>query len=96
MEAPPHLEDVYNVADALVVGGMLITLLNHADRVRIACLAQLVNVIAPAEATSGLPPTATHSVPCNTGFTGRCANATVVINVVTTAAIQIELRQRNE
>ena len=26
---------------------MLITLLNHADRVKIACLAQLVNVIAP-------------------------------------------------
>ena len=26
---------------------MLITLLNHADRVKVACLAQLVNVIAP-------------------------------------------------
>ena len=33
--------------DALVVGGMLITLLKNADRVKIACLAQLVNVIAP-------------------------------------------------
>jgi alpha-L-arabinofuranosidase len=33
--------------DALVVGCMLITLLKHADRVKIACLAQLVNVIAP-------------------------------------------------
>jgi alpha-N-arabinofuranosidase len=33
--------------DALVVGGMLITLLSHADRVRIGCLAQVVNVIAP-------------------------------------------------
>ena len=33
--------------DALLVGGMLITLLNHCDRVKIACLAQLVNVIAP-------------------------------------------------
>ncbi|WP_407272077.1 alpha-N-arabinofuranosidase [Radiobacillus sp. PE A8.2] len=45
--APPQLEDVYNFEDALLVGSMLITLLNHADRVKMACLAQLVNVIAP-------------------------------------------------
>lgn len=45
--APAILEDVYNMEDALVVGCALITLLNHADRVKIACLAQLVNVIAP-------------------------------------------------
>lgn len=45
--APHQLEDVYNLEDALLVGGMLITLLNHCDRVKIACLAQLVNVIAP-------------------------------------------------
>ncbi|MCC7491948.1 MAG: alpha-N-arabinofuranosidase [Fimbriimonadaceae bacterium] len=45
--APPILEDHYNVEDALVVGGMLIELLNHCDRVKIACLAQVVNVIAP-------------------------------------------------
>ncbi len=44
---PPLLEDVYNFMDALTVGSMLITLLKHADRVKIACLAQLVNVIAP-------------------------------------------------
>ncbi len=41
------LEDIYNFEDALLVGGMLITLLNNSDRVKIACLAQLVNVIAP-------------------------------------------------
>lgn len=41
------LEDTYNFEDALLVGGMLITLLRNADRVKIACLAQLVNVIAP-------------------------------------------------
>jgi len=41
------LEDVYNFGDALLVGGMLITLLRNSDRVKIACLAQLVNVIAP-------------------------------------------------
>lgn len=41
------LEDVYNFEDALLVGGMLITLLRNSDRVKIACLAQLVNAIAP-------------------------------------------------
>jgi alpha-L-arabinofuranosidase len=45
--APHLLEEVYNLEDALLVGGLLITLLRHSDRVRIACLAQLVNVIAP-------------------------------------------------
>ncbi len=45
--APPMLEDIYTFEDALLVGLMLITLLKHADRVKIACLAQLVNVIAP-------------------------------------------------
>ena len=33
--------------DALAFGGACISLLNHADRVKTACLAQLVNVIAP-------------------------------------------------
>ncbi len=46
-KAPHQLEDVYNFEDALLVGSMLITLLRHADRVKIACMAQLVNVIAP-------------------------------------------------
>ena len=45
--APPLLEDIYNVEDALVVGTLLITLLKNCDRVKIGCLAQLVNVIAP-------------------------------------------------
>ena len=45
--ALPLLEDVYNFEDALLVGLMLITILHNADRVRIACMAQLVNVIAP-------------------------------------------------
>jgi alpha-L-arabinofuranosidase len=46
-EAPHLLEEVYNLEDALVVGGMVNTLLRNADRVKIACLAQLINVIAP-------------------------------------------------
>jgi alpha-N-arabinofuranosidase len=45
--APPLLEEVYNLEDALLVGGFLNTLLRNSDRVRAACLAQLVNVIAP-------------------------------------------------
>jgi len=44
---PPLLEDIYTFEDALVVGGMLNSLIRHADRVKIGCLAQLVNVIAP-------------------------------------------------
>ena len=39
--APPMLEDIYNFEDALLVGLMLITLIKHADRVKMACLAQL-------------------------------------------------------
>jgi alpha-N-arabinofuranosidase len=53
--APHQLEDIYNLEDALVVGCMLITLLKHADRVKIACLAQLVNVIAPIMTEKGGP-----------------------------------------
>jgi alpha-L-arabinofuranosidase len=46
-EAPRLLEDVYSVADAVVFGSLMISLLKHADRVTSASLAQLVNVIAP-------------------------------------------------
>lgn len=51
--ALPLLEDVYNFEDALLVGLCLITFLRHADRVKIACLAQLVNVIAPIMTRNG-------------------------------------------
>lgn len=46
-EAPHLLEEVYNLEDALLVGGLVNTLMRNADRVKLACLAQLVNVIAP-------------------------------------------------
>jgi alpha-N-arabinofuranosidase len=46
-EAPHLLEEVYNLEDALLVGGLLNSLIRNSDRVKIACLAQLVNVIAP-------------------------------------------------
>ena len=51
--APKLLEDIYTFEDALLVGSMLITLLRHCDRVKIACLAQLVNVIAPIFTETG-------------------------------------------
>jgi alpha-L-arabinofuranosidase len=41
------LEERYNLEDALVVAGFLNSLVNHADVVKIANLAQMVNVIAP-------------------------------------------------
>jgi alpha-L-arabinofuranosidase len=46
-EAPHLLEEIYNFEDALLVGGLVNTLIRNSDRVKIACLAQLVNVIAP-------------------------------------------------
>ena len=45
--APRLLEEVYNLEDGLLVGGFVNTLLRNSERVRVACLAQLVNVIAP-------------------------------------------------
>jgi alpha-N-arabinofuranosidase len=42
--APALCEGSFTMADTVVFGGMLITLLKHSDRVRIACLAQLVNI----------------------------------------------------
>ena len=51
--APPILEEVYSMGDALAFGAAAIALLNHADRVKVACLAQLVNAIAPIMTETG-------------------------------------------
>ena len=53
--APKLIEEVYNFEDALIVGGVLITLMNNADRVKAACLAQLVNVIGAIMTEPGGP-----------------------------------------
>jgi alpha-N-arabinofuranosidase len=45
--APRLLEDIYNFEDALQVGCILNTFIRRSDVVKIACIAQLVNVIAP-------------------------------------------------
>jgi alpha-L-arabinofuranosidase len=52
-QAPALIEDEFTVADAVTVGSYLISLLNHADRVAIACQAQLVNIIAPIRTEAG-------------------------------------------
>jgi len=44
----PHLvEEIYNLEDALVAAGFLNSFVRHADSVKIANIAQIVNVIAP-------------------------------------------------
>jgi alpha-N-arabinofuranosidase len=52
---PPLTEDIYTMEDALAVGCMLLTLLRHAGRVKIACIAQLVNALAPISTVTGGP-----------------------------------------
>lgn len=54
-EAPRLLEDVYNFEDVLQVGCILNTFIRRSDVVRIACIAQLVNVIAPIMTEPGGP-----------------------------------------
>jgi alpha-N-arabinofuranosidase len=53
--APRISEDVHTVEDAVVMGGLLISLLRNSDRVGIACFAQLVNVMAPIRTEPGVP-----------------------------------------
>ncbi len=55
VEAPALIEDDFTAVDAVVVGDLLITLLRHADRVGVACQAQLANVIAPIRTRTGGP-----------------------------------------
>ena len=45
--APAQYEEVYNLEDALVTAGFLNSFIRHADVVKIATLAQVVNVVAP-------------------------------------------------
>jgi alpha-N-arabinofuranosidase len=53
--APRLIEDEYTTEDAVVVGNLMMSLLRHADRVGVACLAQLVNVIAPIRTEADRP-----------------------------------------
>lgn len=53
--APGLLEDIYNFEDVLMVGLILNSFIRRADVVKIACIAQLVNVIAPIMTEKGGP-----------------------------------------
>lgn len=47
-EIAPHLgECKYNLADAIVMGSMLNSLIRHSSRIKVACQAQLVNLLGP-------------------------------------------------
>jgi alpha-L-arabinofuranosidase len=60
-EAPHLSEEVYNLEDALVVAQWMNVFLRKADVLKIACLAQIVNVISPIHTTrDGLLKHATH------------------------------------
>lgn len=50
-EAPHLSEEVYNLEDALVVAQWLNVFLRKSDVLKIACLAQIVNVISPITTT---------------------------------------------
>ena len=52
-EAPALWEEPYKFEDALLVGSMLMTLQNNCDRVKIACIAQLVNLLGPITTENG-------------------------------------------
>ncbi|SHI98485.1 alpha-N-arabinofuranosidase [Wenxinia saemankumensis] len=51
--APGLLEDIYNFEDVLQVGCVLNTFIRNADTVKLAAIAQLVNVIAPIMTEKG-------------------------------------------
>jgi alpha-N-arabinofuranosidase len=53
--APRVAEDVYSVADAVVVGSLLMTILKNASRVGSSSLSMLVNSMAPIRAEAGGP-----------------------------------------
>ena len=69
--APKLLEEVYNLEDALLVGGFLNSLLRQSERVRIACLAQIVNVIAPLMTNETVGAAAEHLLPLRVGLAAR-------------------------
>lgn len=44
---PRREEYIFSLEDALLVGSLLMTLIRRCDRVKMACMAQLINVCAP-------------------------------------------------
>jgi alpha-N-arabinofuranosidase len=80
---------LFDTTDAVVVGSLLISLLNHADRVRVACQAQLVNLLAPIVTIPGGPAwrqTIFHPF----ALTARHAHDSVLIPQVECDAVQTD------
>ena len=86
-EAPELIEDVYDVMDAVVVGSLLITLMQHTDRVAMACQAQLVNVIAPISTRPG-GASWRQSIFYPFALTARHARGTVLRPAVVSTAVE--------
>ena len=89
-EHPRIIEDEYSVTDAVVVGSLLMSLLRNADRVSMANLAQLVNVIAPIRSEPGGPAwrqTTFHPF----ALTAAAARGTVLRSTVESRAIDTPL-----
>jgi alpha-N-arabinofuranosidase len=87
--APAIAEDEQDLADALAVGCLLITLLRHADRVRIACVAQLVNVI-PVIRTLDLGPAWRQTTSYPFADVARLGRGTVLRTAVETPTYQLD------
>jgi alpha-N-arabinofuranosidase len=88
--APRLQEDSYDVRDAVVVGGLLISLLRHCDRVRSACMAQLVNVLGPIRTEPDGPAwrqTTFHPF----AHTARWATGTVLRTVIESPTVDTRL-----
>ena len=51
-EAPPIAEPIYNLEDALVVGQWLNVFLRRCDVLKVACVAQVVNILGPILTTT--------------------------------------------
>ena len=50
---PRRAENVYDLTDAISLAGLVCALINNADRVKVGCLAQLINVISPIMTENG-------------------------------------------
>ena len=81
-EQPRLLEDIYNFEDVLQVGSILNTLIRQSHRVRIACIAQLVNVDRADHDGTGRACLATDDFLSRTTFASRFGRGTALRLVV--------------
>ncbi|KRE62782.1 alpha-N-arabinofuranosidase [Nostocoides sp. Soil756] len=87
--APRLIEDTFDVAAALVVGTMLNSLIRHCDRVRIACQAQLVNVIGAIRSEPG-GPAWRQSIFHPFAHVARCARGVALRPIVEGPVVEVD------